>query len=76
MDKERAILILYGILLGKSLSHEDLIATIKSSLCYMPDYKHITNNEIDEIAYAYEYTYGSKTFEPGVTLTKSKAVDT
>lgn len=76
MDKERAILILYGILLGKSLSHEDLIVTIKSSLCCMPDYKHITNNEIDEIAYAYEYTYGSKTFEPGVTLTKSKASDT
>ena len=76
MDKQRAVLILYGILNGKSLNHEDLIETIKKNLCCIPDYRSLSKNEIEEIAYAYEYTYESRTFEPGVTLTSSKANET
>ncbi len=76
MDKQNAVLILYGILFGKSISHEELIAKIKKVLCCIPDYKHLSTTEIEEIAYAYEYTYGSRTFEPGVTLSNSKANET
>ena len=39
-------------------------------------FKNILKSEIEEIAYAYEYTYGSRTFEPGVTLTENKADET
>lgn len=73
MDKQNAVLILYGILLGKSLNHEDLIETIKKNVCCIPGYKYLSKNEIEDIAYAYEYTYGCRTFEPRVTLINSKA---
>lgn len=76
MDKQQAVLILYGILNGKSLNHEDLIETIKKNMCCMPNYRSLNKDEIEDIAYAYEYTYGSQTFEPGDTLTNFKADET
>lgn len=76
MDKQKAVLILYGILLGKSLNHEDLIEIIKNDICCIPSYRDLSKKEIEEIAYAYEYTYGSRTFEPGTTLLNSKADET
>ena len=76
MNKEKAILMVYALLAGASYSHEDLITLIKNNLRFFPEYKDLTNDEAEEIAYAYEVEYGTKTFEPGYTLNSSKASET
>ena len=76
MEKNKAILHLYAHLDGQTCNHEDLVEIIKTELTKLSAFKNLTKQEIEEIAYAYEYTYGSKTFTPGVTLTESKASET
>lgn len=76
MDKKKAVLILYGMVDGKPLNHEDLVEVIKKDLSWVPEFRNLTKNEMDEIAYAYEYQYGTKTFVPGITLTENKADET
>ena len=71
----RAILTLYGLLNGKSCSHEDLIELIKAELLAIPRFHDLSKDEIEQIVYQYEIQYGSKTFEPGITLTSKEAND-
>lgn len=65
--------ILNSILQGESLSHEDLIAKIKNTVCLL---YHLSEKEIEELAFDYEKIYGGKTFVPGTTLTGPEANDT
>lgn len=76
MNNDNAVLMLYGFLNGQTCSHEDLVEIIKTELTKLSTFKNLSKADIDKIAYAYEYTYGSKTFVPGVTLTSSKSEDT
>lgn len=76
MDKEKAKNVLYALLSGRPLSHEDLIEKIKKGLCFLPEFKSLSKSEMEEIAYDYEYKYGLRTFEPGATLVNSKADET
>ena len=76
MNRNNAVLMLYGFLNGKICSHEDLVEIIKNELTKLSSLKNLTKTDIEEIAYEYEYTYGSKTFVPGVTLINSKSIDT
>ena len=76
MDKQKAVLILYGMVYGKTLNHEDLVEVIKKDLCCVPGFRDISKQEIEEIAYTYEYFYGGKTFTPGITLQENKASET
>ncbi len=41
----------------------------------MPMYQDLTDEDIDKIIYFYELKYGSKTFEPGITITNKKIND-
>ena len=74
-DLNRAVMILYGLLLGKSLSHEDLIEKISQDLCCIHDFRDLSKSNIEEIAFQYEYQYGTKTFIPGPTLIENKTDD-
>ncbi len=65
--------ILDSILQGQTLNHEDLVATIKNTLCKM---KMLSDDEIEDVAFRYEKIYGGKTFVPGITLTGPQASDT
>ena len=76
MEKNKAVLHLYAHLDGQTCNHEDLVEIIKTELTKLSAFKNLTKQEIEEIAYAYEYTYGSRTFTPGVTLTETKASET
>ena len=76
MNNDNAVLMLYGFLNGQTCSHEDLVEIIKTELTKLSAFKNLTKADIEQIAYAYEYTYGSKTFVPGVTLTSNKGKDT
>ena len=73
MNNDNAVLMLYGFLNGQTCSHEDLVEIIKTELTKLSAFKDLSKADIEQIAYAYEYTYGSKTFVPGVTLTANKA---
>lgn len=62
-----------SILQGETLSHEDLISRIKNTVCVL---YHLSEKEIEELAFDYEKIYGGKTFIPGTTLTGPEANDT
>ena len=47
----RAILTLYGLLNGKSCSHEDLIEHIKAELLAIPRFHDLSKDEIEQIVY-------------------------
>lgn len=72
-----AVMTLYGLLLGKILNHEDLVSYIKTELCGCPKFHNLSKKEIEEIAFQYEYQYGTKTFipGPGTTLVENKSHD-
>ena len=76
MDKDSAVLMLYAFLVGRTCSHEDLFEIVKTKLTKLDEYKNLTKAEMEEIVYAYEYTYGSKPFVPGVTLSNQKGSET
>lgn len=67
--------ILDAILQGKTLSHEDLIETIKTNICVLPLFSNFSSSQISELATEYEKLYGSKTFKPGITLIDKKGND-
>lgn len=48
------VVILSQLLNDQVLNHEDLILYIKSTLCKMPMYKNLLDNDIDRIAFEYE----------------------
>ncbi len=77
MDRsEQVVLLLYGILIGKVCSHEDLEHIIKNQIMKMESFKDLTIDEVEEAIYRYEVQYGSRTFEPGITITEHKVSDT
>lgn len=61
-----------AILNGKTLSHEQLIAFIKSSIVILPTYSNFVSSDIENLAFQYEKIYGSKTFTPGSTIVSKK----
>lgn len=77
MDRvEQVVLLLYGFLSGKVCSHEDLEHIVKNQIMKMEPFKDLTTEEIEEAIYRYEVQYGSRTFEPGITITERKGSDT
>ena len=77
MDRvEKVVLLLYGFLSGKVCSHEDLEHIVKNQIMKMESFKFLTMDEIEEAIYKYEVQYGSRTFEPGITITERKGSDT
>ncbi len=77
MDKiEQVVLHIYAHLSGKISSHEDLEHIVKTQIMKMDILKDLTNDEIEEAIYRYEARYGSRTFEPGITITEHKGSDT
>ena len=77
MDRvEQVVLLLYGFLSGKVSSHEDLEHIVKNQIMKMEPFKDLTTEEIEEAIYRYEVQYGSRTFEPGITITERKGSDT
>jgi len=65
--------ILYGILNGQAVSHEDVIKTIETYVQRLMG--PLSKREIEEIAYQYEIRYGGRTFVPSITLTRKKGED-
>lgn len=77
MDRiEQVVLHIYAHLCGKISSHEDLEHIVKNQIMKMDPLKDLTNEEIEEAIYRYEARYGSRTFEPGITITEHKGGDT
>lgn len=77
MDRvEQVVLLLYGFLSGKVCSHEDLEYIVRNQIMKMEPFKDLTTDEIEESTYRYEVQYGSRTFEPGITITAHKGSDT
>lgn len=62
------------ILQGRSVSHEELISTIRTKAC--PALGQLSETEIEKTAFDYERIYGGKTFIPGTTLVGPEASDT
>lgn len=73
---EQIVMLLYAFLRGKSSNHEDLQHIVKNQIMNMPDFKDLTNEEIEEAIFRYEVQYGSRTFEPGITISTRKGDDT
>lgn len=69
------VVILSQLLNDQVLNHEDLILYIKSTLCKMPMYKNLLDNDIDRIAFEYEKIHGAKTFDSSVTIKNKEAND-
>ncbi len=77
MDRiEQVVLLLYGFLSGKVCSHEDLEHIVKNEIMKMESFRDLTSEEVEEAIYRYEVRYGSRTFEPGITITERKGSDT
>ncbi len=76
MNKEQAALILYGITLGKAITHEELIDLIKNNLTKIDGFKNLNNDDINIIAFYYEHRYGSRTFVPSSTLQANSSDET
>ena len=77
MDRiEQVILLLYGFLSGKVCNHEDLELIVKNQIMKMEPFKDLSMEELEEAIYRYEVQYGSRTFEPGITITEHKGSDT
>ena len=77
MDKiEQVVLHIYAHLLGKISSHEDLEHIVRNQIMKIDTLKDLKDEEIEEAIYRYEVRYGSRTFEPGITITTQKGSDT
>lgn len=77
MDRvEQVVLHIYAHLLGKISSHDDLKHIVINEIMKMGAFNNLTTDEIEEAIYRYEVRYGSRTFEPGITITKQKSGDT
>ena len=72
---EQAIMLLYAFTGGKSLNHEDLLEIVKTKMTDLQDYKDLSQSEIEDIVFKYEVQYGTKTYEPGISLTNRKEDD-
>lgn len=72
---EQAIMLLYAFTSGKSLSHEDLIEIVKTKMADLQDYRNLSQQDVEEIVFKYEIQYGTKTYEPGISLTNRKEDD-
>ena len=77
MDRaQQVVLFLYAFLDGKVCGHEDLEHIVKNQIMKMDKFKDLTIDEIEEAIYRYEVQYGSRTFEPGITITEREGSDT
>lgn len=77
MDRiEQVVLYIYAYLSGKISSHEDLECIVRDQIMKIDTLKDLTNDEIEKAIYIYETRYGSRSFEPGITIKERKGSDT